>query len=211
MTGDVKSSNTKRLGAKRPSAKSPGAKRRREPKPASASNLANVAEYYLARFQATEAMVRDVLMRRLRRSERLHGTDPHDLMPAIDDICARYKRIGLIDDAVYARSQVQSLFGRGLPPFRIRQRLMSKGVAADVIDVTLDELSEQAGNVTLKACIRLAERRRLGPFRVSGNRADRRAKDLAAMARAGFGFGVASRVIDADTIKEAFQLIDDDF
>ena len=43
----------------------------------------------------------------------------------------------------------------------------------------------------------LARRRRLGPFRLPEQRADRRTKDLAAMARAGFAFDVARKVIDA--------------
>ena len=43
----------------------------------------------------------------------------------------------------------------------------------------------------------LARRRRLGPFRAEAERADRRHRDLAAMARAGFALAVARKVIDA--------------
>ena len=43
----------------------------------------------------------------------------------------------------------------------------------------------------------MARRRRLGPFRLEKDRKDKRLRDLAAMARAGFAFDVAKKVIDA--------------
>ena len=49
------------------------------------------------------------------------------------------------------------------------------------------------------AAVALAKRRRLGPFNMRGDRDARREKDMAALARAGFGVGVAARVIDAET------------
>ena len=183
-------------------------RKKRQPKPVTASNLANVAEYYVARFQATEAMLRRVLERRLYRSARLHGTEPAELMSAVDDICARFRRLGLIDDAIYARSQVKTLFSRGLPAFRIRQRLLVKGVSAELTDSAIAELTDNTRNATLIACIRLAQRRRLGPFRVSGDRTERRDKDLAALARAGFGYHNARRVIDTYDIELLMSEID---
>ncbi|MDE0409722.1 MAG: RecX family transcriptional regulator, partial [Alphaproteobacteria bacterium] len=51
----------------------------------------------------------------------------------------------------------------------------------------------------------LARRRRLGPWRDPAERAARRQKDLAAMARAGFRLDVARQVIDAEAPPEADQ------
>jgi regulatory protein len=48
-----------------------------------------------------------------------------------------------------------------------------------------------------QAAIALARRRRFGPFRPDKDRKDRRLRDLAAMARAGFAFDIAKKVIDA--------------
>jgi len=49
------------------------------------------------------------------------------------------------------------------------------------------------------AALALIRRRRLGPYRDSATRADFRAKDLAALARAGFSYDLARRVIEAET------------
>ena len=43
----------------------------------------------------------------------------------------------------------------------------------------------------------MARRRRLGPFRLEEARKDKRLRDLATMARAGFAFDLAKKVIDA--------------
>ena len=49
----------------------------------------------------------------------------------------------------------------------------------------------------MAAAAALARRRRLGPFRRPGEREERRDKDLAALARVGFSYAVARRVIEA--------------
>jgi regulatory protein len=51
----------------------------------------------------------------------------------------------------------------------------------------------------LAAAHALARRRKLGPYR-AGERASFRQKDLAALARAGFAFGIAREVIDGDPV-----------
>jgi regulatory protein len=43
----------------------------------------------------------------------------------------------------------------------------------------------------------LARRRRLGPYRLTEARKDHRLRDLATMARAGFAYDVARKVVDA--------------
>jgi regulatory protein len=52
-----------------------------------------------------------------------------------------------------------------------------------------------------KAAIALARRRRLGPYRAAKDRQECRARDLAAMARAGFDYDVARKVIDAASVE----------
>ena len=57
----------------------------------------------------------------------------------------------------------------------------------------------------MDAAWRLARRRRFGPYR-GDNRAERRDRDLAAMGRAGFGYGIAKTIIDADqTLEESLE------
>jgi regulatory protein len=65
----------------------------------------------------------------------------------------------------------------------------------------------EAGSVEvaeLEAAATYARRRRLGPHRRDPEaRAERRERDLAALARAGFSYAIAQQIIDADPAPEA--------
>ncbi|MGE5148023.1 MAG: regulatory protein RecX [Candidatus Eiseniibacteriota bacterium] len=174
-----------------------GRARRRGPKRATARHLENAALHYLERFASSAAHLRRVLMRRVERSARVHGTDRAEGAALVDDLVARFVRSGLVDDRVYAEGRAAALFRRGTAPRAIRAALSAKGVAGETIEAALGALDD-GGDPELTAATALARRRRLGPFRPAEARAGRRDKDLAALARAGFGYDVARRVVDAE-------------
>ena len=60
----------------------------------------------------------------------------------------------------------------------------------------------------LQAAIALARRRRLGVYRLAAARADYRDRDLAALARAGFSYDIARRVIEAEDEAALIALVD---
>ena len=85
----------------------------------------------------------------------------------------------------------------------IRGKLKQKGVDDDVIAAALDargEDTEDGEDPELTAAVTLAKRRRLGPFAVKPPNGEQREKHLAALARAGFSYDVAQRVIDGKDI-----------
>jgi regulatory protein len=137
-------------------------------------------------------------MRRVKRSVRAHDTDPEEAAAWVDEIVIRFVRASLVDDRPYAEGKTSSLHRRGASLRRIRGALAAKGVARDLADDAIAALEEKEGDPDTAAAIRLARRRRLGPFRAAKDRADRRERDLAALARAGFGYDTARRTIDAE-------------
>ena len=171
----------------------------RKPRKVSPKRLESAALHYLQRFASSSENLRRVLTRRVVKSARAHDTDPQEAAPWIDDIVARFRRSGLLDDAGYANGLTHSLFRRGMPPRAIRARLRQKGVDGALIDQALARLADEIGDPDLMAALALVRRRRLGPYRAADTRADFRAKDLASMARAGFAYDVARRVIEAES------------
>ena len=170
----------------------------RTPRRNSPKRLESIALHYLQRFASSSENLRRVLMRRAIKSARAHDTDPQEATPWIDDIVARFRRSGMLDDAVYADALAGSLSRRGMPPRAIRARLRQKGVDGAVIDAALARLTAAVGDPDLMAALALIRRRRLGPYRAAETRAEFRAKDLAALARAGFGYEIAIKVIEAE-------------
>ncbi len=165
---------------------------RRGPKRATAEYLQRAALYYLERFASSSGNLRRVLMRKVARSAEAHGTDAAAGERLVDDLIARYLGAGLLDDRAYAAQKTASLRRRGGSRYAIRGKLAQKGVAGELIDETL---GGEAGESELAAACALVRRRRLGPLRAEPARAAHRQKDLAALARAGFGLDVARRVL----------------
>jgi len=162
--------------------------------------LENAALHYLERFASSTANLRGVLMRKVKRSAQAHGTDPEEGAGWVDDLLARYVASGLLNDETYARMRTESLHRRGASTRVIAQKLAAKGVDRDETDKALDGLREDVGpDVDLTAALALAKRRRLGVYRLPEARAAHREKDMAALGRAGFGYDIARRVVDAET------------
>ena len=172
------------------------ARRRRQPLKATPDGLERSALHYLERYDSSTGHLRRLLLRKVELSARVHGTDREEGRAAVERVIARLAGLGLLDDARYARERVRGLLARGTSAAMIRARLGAKALPREQID---QALAEQAGGADseLRAALRYAQRRRLGPFRLEG-RAERRERDLAALGRQGFDYETARRVIDSD-------------
>jgi regulatory protein len=155
--------------------------------------------FYLERYAAPAEHLRRLLLAKVARSARFHGTDAEAGAAAVGELIARLTRVGLLDDGAYAAARARSLARRGASARGIRSRLLQKGVAPELIDQALAGLGEAAGEPELAAALAFARRRRLGPYRTAG-RIERRERDLAALGRQGFDLALARRVIDAHDI-----------
>lgn len=165
---------------------------------ASAASLDNAAMAYLQRYSASEASLRQVLAKKLLRAAAVHpDTDIEQAQGWIDEVVAKCLRLGLIDDDNYAGNKARALRERGDSARQIRAKLSARGIAPDRIDRALEMADVEAGTDDTAAAWRLAQRRRLGPYRLS-ERAEHRQRDLAALARAGYGYDIARQVIDGE-------------
>ena len=174
--------------------------KRRKPKPATQERLRKAALYYIDRYATSAEHLKSVLMRRVTRSTRLHETDQQEGQIWIEEIVADLVNRGLVDDRSFAETRAISLHRGGASRRKIAMALKVKGVGDDDIETALRALDETHANAELVAARNYARRRRFGPWRSPDDRGDRRDRDLAAMARAGFSFRMAQRVIDAADI-----------
>jgi regulatory protein len=173
-------------------------------------SLANVALHYLGRYAASEASLRRVLENRLRRVAMQNPVFAADhernrmLRDAIEQIIATHKRTGILNDAVFAETKVNSLRRQGRSRRAIQQKLGAKGVSSAIIAVAIEQNADSAApeEVELKAAMALARRRKLGPFRKTPADEDRRRKDFSALARAGFSSAIARQVLKAEAPEE---------
>ncbi len=170
----------------------------RGPRKVTATTLRNAALYYLARYATSSANLRRLLMAKVERSVRAHGTDRTEGAAAVEALLAEFARDGVLDDSRYAEGRAVALYRRGVSMRAIRARLAAKGVAREHIDPAIAHLRDESDEPDLIAALIFARRRRLGPYRPQSTRADRRTRDLAALGRQGFTYDVARRIIDAE-------------
>ncbi|TQV73349.1 regulatory protein RecX [Denitrobaculum tricleocarpae] len=175
-----------------------GRRRRTGPKKATARYLENAALYHLDRYATSRAHLARLLMMRVERSARAHGTDREEGAKQIDAILEKLVRNGLLDDQGYAETRARSLHRRGTSARGIRADLAAKGVAADLIESALTGLREQSADPEVTAAIVYARKRRLGPYRTEAQRAEKRDRDMAALGRKGFSYDLVRRIIDAE-------------
>ena len=189
--------------SRKPHKAAPGRGRRgRGPREATAKYLRNSARYYLDRYATSSAHLRRLLLDKVARSARAHGTDAEAGAAAVDALIAEFLGAGLLDDARYAEDRALALFRRGASARAIRGALLAKGVASELIDPALERLGGEAAEPELAAALAYARRRRLGPYRSPQARAAMREKDLAALGRRGFGYELARRVIETGDLRE---------
>lgn len=174
----------------------------RPPKKMTQRRLRNITAAYLERYTTTRAHLRRLLIRRLDRALEHHEGDRDEGIAWIDHVLDEHVRLGTINDRRWAESRLGNLARRGMSAGRMRAHLRAKGVDG----VLIDELIEALAPDPRTAAAHYARRRRIGPFRPPHKEPDPQ-KELAKLARAGFGYGVAREVLEMDA-DEACALTD---
>lgn len=176
------------------------------PKEATADYLEKAALHYLERYASSRANLRRVLMGKVERSARAHGTDRDEGARAVEQLLDRLARAGYLDDTAYARGRAISLHRAGHGAQAIRMKLRQKGVDEDTAWAALESLEEEAEAPELAAALRYARKRRLGPYRRAPDQRQANAeRDMAALARKGFSLDLARQVVLTDDLETLEQ------
>lgn len=175
--------------------------RKKTPKKISDRYLYNSGLAYLQRFPASTSHFRSIMMRKIDKSCRFHADqDKEECAKMLDALIPKFQELGLLDDAAYLKGMVVSLRRRGLSSSIIRLRLQQKGYKSDEINEELNkhdaEEYESSENGDINAALIFARKKRLGPFDTENRKTPE--KSLAAMARAGYSYDIAKRVLEAD-------------
>lgn len=144
-----------------------------------------------------ESVARTILLDQLTgrarsRAELRTKLDSRDVPPEIAErLLDRFTEVGLVDDAAFARSWVESRqAGKGLAPRALAQELRRKGVPDDVVKDALETVDEEAQR---EAAQRLVRRKLRSLSSVDTATATRRLVGM--LARKGYSSGLAFAVV----------------
>ncbi len=168
----------------------------------SAAWLERAALDYLQRYSASTEMLRRTLSRRVEKRARARGEEPEAFADMVEATVVRAISAGLVDDTRFAEGRLAALRRRGSSRRGATAKLAAKGVPRDVVAAVME--AERDGETEVDseeaAAWAYAKRRRLGPYRPLDRRADYRERDLASLARQGFPYGLARRIVEAEEI-----------
>ncbi len=169
---------------------------KKPPKKITGKYLYNSGLAYLQRFPTSTPHFRRIMGRKIDRSCNYHkDQNLEDCQKLLDETVETFVRQGLLNDDAYLQGMINSLRRRGLSKQAILSKLQQKGLSQDAILRTLGAYDEAEGaeNPDLAAAVLLMRRKRLGCFRKV--REEDRNKEMASLARAGFGFDIAQKAL----------------
>lgn len=168
------------------------------PRKITATYLHNAGLYYLQRYAASAAQFRKVMLRKAQRSCAHHKDQDMDACRSmIEDLVQKFISCGLLNDELYLRGMVHTLRRQGRSKSMIVQKLLHRGLSASVIESALraaDEEQDSDADGEYRAAEIFARKKKLGAH----DTPQQKMKDLQKMARAGFSYDIARKVLQAD-------------
>lgn len=189
----------------RPDGDGPRKRKTREAGPVPTREILHEAALgYITRTAATAATLRRALERKVGTWARLaqKTRDAEDVAvdvararETIEAVIARFREVGLVNDAAFAEARARGLSRAGRSRRAIGAHLAAKGIDTE----TARRVLPHDASTELAAALTFARKRRIGPY-AREEVVERAAKQkaLAAMARAGFDWDTCERALRMD-------------
>ena len=189
------------FGARKPPKKREYKSRERKPpKPLTETKMRDLALHYVGRYATTAHKLKMYLGRKL-RERGWEGERPAD----IDALVDRFVEMKYIDDALFASQKAASLTARGYGNRRVGEALYTAGIS----EKDGEKAKRSADNARVESALKMARKRRFGPFASEAAEPDKRQKQLQAMLRGGHDFSIARRIVFADNMADIADLEDE--
>jgi len=173
--------------------------KRKPQKKITLQRLKNIALYYLKRYESSVENLRGVLMRRVDAYSRENPQwNKAESYQWIEEILENFERLDYLDDNRFTQIKVRSYLNAGKSARYIQEKLRQKGIDAAAIEAVLQEQDYNP----LQMALKLAKRKKIGPYREQNLRREYRQKDMGTLIRAGFDYDVVCEVLNMDKAEE---------
>lgn len=171
----------------------PTTRKRKPQKKITPQRLKNIGLYYLKRFESSVENLRAVLHRRIDSYARENPEwKKEDAYQWVEDVLAEFEKLHYLDDTRYAEIKIQSYLNAGKPLRYIVGKLKAKGIPS----AQIEEVIKQQEYDPFAMALKLAKRKKIGPYRPQEVRREFKQKDMAMLVRAGFDYDVVCEVLN---------------
>ena len=163
-------------------------------KPISEQRLYNITLFYLERFDASALKVKQMLERRIQKEKAKGALVPNNTQELIQNVILKMQNLGYINDERFAQTKIKKLCSAGKSKSFILNKLKQAGITGEIAKKLLSEFDLENESSDYTRAEQWLKKHRKGQFR-SKNADDFYQKDLAALARAGFSYEIASNAL----------------
>ncbi len=169
------------------------------PKKITSQYLHNSGLYYLERFASSKKHFKKVMLRKVKRSCIYYkDQDYQKCAKMVSELADKFEKCGLLNDKNYTDSCVSSLRRKGLSRNAIIAKMQKKGINKELTIQAIERLDidnhANKYDAEMVAALKLAKRRKIGPFYVGEDQNIK--KSLGIFARAGFSYSTASKIFE---------------
>ena len=167
-------------------------------KPLTEDLLRKSALRHIERYSCSTLDLKRVLERKVRR----HNLEAlsEDSQKMVETILDSFQKKGLLNDKTFAENRLASLLRQGKSLSKIASDLqyhgLNKAMIKEIISYYQSYTESDGDALDYLSALKLAKRRKIGPWRSADIQVEKRRNDIAVMARQGFS---------PDIIKKVFQ------
>lgn len=161
---------------------------KKPPPPLNDERLRGLALHYVGKYATTTGKLATYLTRKI-RERGWDGERRTDIAALVE----QFAELGYINDAQFAEARSRSFVRRGYGERRLNEDLRASGIGESDAVPAKEHMAESK----FTAAENFARRKRLGPFASELATPEKRQKQLQAFLRAGHGWDLARRFVDA--------------
>ena len=150
--------------------------------------LLKYAVYYLSKYSSSKKNLEYILKKKIRRLTE-EKKIRYELYQEIKNITYKLEKQKLLNDSLFVESKINSLVTQGKSKNYIKQYLIRKGVENKLADQQISILYKKNINLEKDNALKFAKKRNLL------NDSNNYEKKLSKMARAGFSYEIAKKIL----------------
>tara|TARA_B100001173_G_scaffold216136_1_gene186667 strand:+ start:249 stop:722 length:474 start_codon:yes stop_codon:yes gene_type:complete len=151
------------------------------------SDLVKYAINYLSKYSSSKTNLERILRNKIRRTN-IEKKERFTLYNSIPEIIKKLEKNNFINDYNYATSKVNIFISNGKSKIFIKNYLFKKGIDEKLSSEIFTELNEEDSNWEIESARTFARKKN---FQNNNNE-----KNLSKMARAGFSYEIAKKILE---------------
>jgi len=165
-------------------------------------DIRNFAYSYLEKYSPSKQQLRTYLFKKIvKRGQNI--SSKKEIFNLIDTVILSLEEQKFLSDKYYSDAKSKAFLRKGYSLNKIRYNLIKKGIDDKYIKSSISKIRENESDPDFFSAIKMCKRRRIGACRDESNRTLFYKKDISILARAGFSYEVAKKVLEIP--KKEFQ------